>query len=108
MRRGDLITVALQGDGGKPRPALVIQADGFAEIPTIAVLPLTSTILDSPLVRVTVEPTTANGLLKRSQVVVSRPQFLLRGKAGPVIGRVDDAILVSVGRLLALFLGLAG
>ena len=31
MRRGDLVTVALQGDYGKPRPALVIQADQFAD-----------------------------------------------------------------------------
>jgi mRNA-degrading endonuclease toxin of MazEF toxin-antitoxin module len=29
MHRGDLVTVALQGDAGKPRPALVIQADHF-------------------------------------------------------------------------------
>ena len=56
MQRGDLITVALQGDAGKPRPALVIQADHFANLPTLIVLPLTSTILDLPLVRVTVEP----------------------------------------------------
>ncbi|MDS9990839.1 P29 [Xylella fastidiosa] len=26
MRRGDLVTIAMQGDFGKPRPALVIQA----------------------------------------------------------------------------------
>ncbi len=29
-RRGDLVTVALQGDYGKPRPALIIQFDFFA------------------------------------------------------------------------------
>ena len=56
MQRGDLITVALQGDVGKPRLALVIQADHFADLPTLIVLPLTSTILDLPLVRVTVDP----------------------------------------------------
>ena len=62
MQRGDLITVALQGDAGKPRPALVIQADHFANLPTLIVLPLTSTILDLPLVRVTVEPDQGTGL----------------------------------------------
>jgi mRNA interferase MazF len=35
MQRGDLITVALQGDAGKPRPALIIQADHFANLPTL-------------------------------------------------------------------------
>jgi mRNA interferase MazF len=33
VRRGDLVTVALPGDYGKPRPALVIQSDLFAEHP---------------------------------------------------------------------------
>jgi hypothetical protein len=28
MRRGDLVTIALQGDYGKPRPALIVQSDG--------------------------------------------------------------------------------
>ena len=55
MQRGDLITVALQGDAGKPRPALVIQADHFADLSTVVVLPLTSTLLNLPLVRVTIE-----------------------------------------------------
>ena len=54
MRRGDLVTVALRGDAGKPRPALVIQADHFAELSTVVVVPLTSTLLDLPLVRVTI------------------------------------------------------
>jgi mRNA interferase MazF len=36
MQRGDLITVALQGDAGKPRPALVIQADHFTNLPRLS------------------------------------------------------------------------
>ena len=40
--RGDLVTVALPGDYGKPRPALVIQSDLFAEHPSVTVLPVTS------------------------------------------------------------------
>ena len=31
MNRGDLVTIAMQGDFGKPRPALVIQSDRFSE-----------------------------------------------------------------------------
>ena len=30
MKRGDLVTIALQGDYGKPRPALVVQSDLFS------------------------------------------------------------------------------
>jgi mRNA interferase MazF len=29
MMRGDFVTIATQGNFGKPRPALVIQADQF-------------------------------------------------------------------------------
>ncbi len=49
MRRGDLVTVALQGDLGKPRPALVIQSDLFDAHPSVAILPLTSEMRDTPL-----------------------------------------------------------
>lgn len=30
--RGDLVTIAMQGDFGKPRPALVVQANQFSVI----------------------------------------------------------------------------
>jgi hypothetical protein len=29
MKRGDVVTVALQGDLGKPRPAVIVQSDHF-------------------------------------------------------------------------------
>ena len=57
MKRGDVVTVAVQGDSGKPRPAVVVQSDLFNEThPSITVLPLTSTIVDAPLIRLTVDP----------------------------------------------------
>ncbi|MEZ1817420.1 type II toxin-antitoxin system PemK/MazF family toxin, partial [Pseudomonas aeruginosa] len=46
MKRGDLVTVALQGDYGKPRPALVIQSDQFPGTASVVVLPVTSTLMD--------------------------------------------------------------
>ena len=42
MRRGDLVTVVTSGDYGKPRPALIVQADAYAEHPSLTGLPLTS------------------------------------------------------------------
>jgi len=42
MERGDLVTIAVSGDYGKPRPALVIQADAFNELGSVTVLRLTS------------------------------------------------------------------
>ncbi len=43
--RGDFVAIAMQGDFGKPMPALVIQADQFGEHTTVTVLPVTSTIV---------------------------------------------------------------
>lgn len=39
MRRGALVTVAVSGHYGKPRPALIVQADAYVEHPSITVLP---------------------------------------------------------------------
>ena len=56
MKRRDLVTIALQGDFGKPRPALVIQADAFDALATVTVLPVTGTRVNAPLLRITIEP----------------------------------------------------
>jgi mRNA interferase MazF len=69
VRRGDLVTVAVSGDYGKPRPAPIVQADVYAEHPSVTVLPLTSELIDAPLLRVTVEPGASTGLRLRSQVM---------------------------------------
>lgn len=47
--RGDLVTVAVNGDFGKLRPALVIQSDSFAGLATVTVLLVTRAIVDAPL-----------------------------------------------------------
>ncbi|WP_184568392.1 type II toxin-antitoxin system PemK/MazF family toxin [Sulfitobacter undariae] len=108
MRRGDLVTIALQGDYGKPRPALVIQADQFADLGSVVVLPITSTLVDAPLLRPTVEPTPDNGLRKASQIMLDKPMTVKADKIGVAFGHLDDASMVSVNRSLALVLGLAG
>ncbi len=107
MRRGDLVTVALQGEQGKPRPALVVQADHFSDLPAITVLPITSTLIDAPLLRILIEPNERNGLIKPSQVMVDKPQTPARGRLGLSFGHLDDMTMVAVNRALALFLGLA-
>ena len=101
------MTVALQGEQGKPRPTLIVQADYFSFLTSITVLPITSTLVDAPLLRIGIQPNPANGLTKPSQVMVDKPQSPFRGKLGAVLGRLDDATMVAVNRALAVFLGLA-
>ena len=105
MKRGDLVTVVSSGDYGKPRPALVVQADAYAEHPSLTVLPLTSDLYDMPSLRVTVEPGGGTGLRLRSQVMVDKATTIPRAKAGARIGRLDEATLAGVGKALAVFLG---
>lgn len=107
MRRGDLVTIALQGDLGKPRPALIIQSDLFEAHPSVTVLPVTSELRDAPLFRILVQPSAANALNKPSQVMVDKPQSIARDKVGQVIGRLDDETMVAVNRALAIFIGVA-
>jgi len=61
VRRGDLVTVALPGAYGKPRPAVVMQSDLFGEHPSVTILPVTNELRDLPLFRVPVSPTLLHG-----------------------------------------------
>ena len=107
MRRGDLVTMAGQGDFGKPRPALVVQSDLFATHPTVTVLAVTSDVKEAPMLRVTVEPSEQNGLRVRSQVMIDKAFTYRREKCGPIFGRLDDATMLAISRFMALFLGIA-
>lgn len=106
MRRGDLVTVALQGEHGKPRPALVIQSDQFPGTRTVAVLPITSTIVEAPLLRLTLDPTTENGLRVPSQVMIDKIVTVGVAKISTPFGRVEDATMIAINRSLMVFLGM--
>ncbi len=107
MKRGDLVTVSLSGDYGKPRPALIIQSDFFDEHPSVTILPITSEIRDTPLFRITIEPHEVNGLQRPSQVMVDKAHTVSSEKIGKRFGRLNDDQLLSVSRALAVFLGFA-
>ena len=108
MRRGDLVVVAIQGDYGKPRPALVVQSDLFNETHgSVTVAPVTSTIIDTPLFRVTVEPSRRNGLRLVSQIMVDKITTVRRQRLGQTIGRLEEDAMLRVSRALALWFGIA-
>ncbi|MCQ8895142.1 type II toxin-antitoxin system PemK/MazF family toxin [Limnobacter humi] len=107
MKRGDFVSIATQGDFGKPRPALIIQSDQFDAHATVTVLPLTSTLIPAPLFRITVQPDGSNGLEKPSQVMLDKAITVKRDKVGPAFGRLDANTMVEVERCLAVFLGIA-
>ena len=107
MKRGDFVTVALQGDFDKPRPALVVQADQFDAHATVTVLLVSSTLIDAPLFRITVQPDEANGLRNPSQIMVDKAMTVRRDKLGTPFGAASDEVMLEVSRCLAVFLGIA-
>ncbi|WP_455833624.1 type II toxin-antitoxin system PemK/MazF family toxin [Pseudarthrobacter siccitolerans] len=106
MKRGDLWTVSGGTYAQKPRPALIIQDDLFAESESITLLPLTSQLTDAPLLRLTVEPGHLSGLQRVSQIMVDKPTTVRRSNLGERIGRVDSGTMVAVEQSLVVFLGL--
>ena len=108
MNRGDLVTVALQGEHGKPRPALVIRSDLFANLTsTVTIALLTSASLDIPIFRVPIEPSETNGLRTRSFVMIDQILSASTRRFGDAFGRLDDADMLGVNRALALFPSIA-
>lgn len=106
-RRGDFVTIAMQGDFGKPRPALIVQSDQFSEHASVTVLLVSSALVDAPLLRVTVQPNPENGLQKPSQVMVDKAMTVKKDKLGEVFGQLNADGMLEIERRLAVFLGIA-
>lgn len=108
MRRGDLATVAVKGDFGKPRQALINQSDAFADHAAVtALFVCPASLVDAPLLRLTVQPDAANGLRSPSQVMIDKAMTVMQRKFSESFGRLDRDSMVEVERLLAVFLGIA-
>lgn len=103
-QRGDLVTVSLQGDFGKPRPALVIQSDLLTDLESVVLCPVTSDLRNAAF-RVTVEANPANGLRTLSQVMVDKLSTLPRTKISEPFGRLDEERMKMVDRALLLVVG---
>ncbi|MGA2904088.1 MAG: type II toxin-antitoxin system PemK/MazF family toxin [Candidatus Korobacteraceae bacterium] len=106
MKRGDLVTIAVSGDYGKPRPALIVQADAFDSIPSVTVAPLTREVYDAPLLRVTIPPGAGSGLRKVSQVMIDKLTTVPRSRIGQRIGSVEASTLHAVSQAIKGFLDL--
>jgi mRNA interferase MazF len=73
----------------------------------VTVLLVSSTLIDAPLFRVTVQPDKINNMQKPSQVMVDKAMTVKRDKLGEAFGSAGDEVMLEVGRCLAVFLGIA-
>lgn len=108
IQRGHVITVASPGAySGKPRPAVVAQANRWLRgHPSITLCPLTSTLIEAPLVRIMVEPSAINGLRKRSQLMVDKLFTVPIGDIGSSIGYLEATVMEELKLALRDWLGL--
>jgi mRNA interferase MazF len=107
VKRGTIVAVAIQGDFGKGRPALVVQSDLFAKHASVTVLLMSSDLVDAPILRINVEPSLQNGLNLNSQIQIDKMFTVRTSKIGNVIGELEDDTMISVNRAMLVFLGLA-
>ena len=107
MKRGDIVIVTLPGDSGKPRPAVVLIADDLSDSSSrLVVLPFTTTLMDWPIVRVTIVPSAVNGLQRDSQIMIDRVTSVAREKSGQRIGQLSQDDLSQVDQKFLGFIGL--
>lgn len=106
-RRADIVTIALQGDLGKPRPALVVQANWAQQTETLIVALMTSDLHEAPLYRYSIDPTPGNGLQRASQVQIEKLVAVPLRRVGKAVGQVEPAQMADISRLMAAMIGLA-
>ena len=106
MTRGDIVVVATKGTyTGKPRPAIVVQADIFNQAhASITVCPITSDCIDASLFRVPLPPGERTGLTVPSQVMVDKIVSVPRPSIAKAVGRCTADELHTVSDALRRWL----
>ncbi len=89
MKRGGVVLVAVQGDFGKIRPAVIIQSDISSQVAgSITIGLVTSDPQPDMNVRVDINPTPANGLRKPSQIHAYKIRKVIIAKIRGVPGEL--------------------
>ena len=108
VRRGDIYTAAARGAySGKPRPVVIIQDDRFDATASVTVVPVTTSQVEAPLLRLPVQPSDTSGLTRVSQLMVDKVTTVPRASLTNRVGRLADSDVVALDRALVVFLGLA-
>lgn len=108
MRRGDICIAAARGAyTGKPRPVVIVQDDRFDATASVTVCPLTTNLVEAPLIRIAVEPTATSGIEQASHIMVDKIVTMPRANVRRHLGRLTDSDIVRLNRALLVFVGLA-
>ncbi|WP_322409889.1 type II toxin-antitoxin system PemK/MazF family toxin [Microbacterium invictum] len=107
MIRGEIWTVAGGVYASKPTPALIVQDDAYAATDSVTVLPLTSRLVDAPLLRIRISAGGLSGLDRDGDVMVDKATTVRRSNVVTRVGRMTAEQLADVKRSVMAFLGLA-
>lgn len=109
MNRGEIWTVAGGVYAAKRRPAVIVQDDLFDATSSVTVAPMTTTLLDAPLIRIRISGGDGriSGLDRDSDVMVDKLTTVRRSNVDVRVGRLTAQQLVEVERAMMAFLGLA-
>lgn len=110
VSRGEIWTVAGGVYAAKPRPAVIVQDDLFDATSSVIVAPMTSTLLDAPLMRIRIAGGSGrlSGLDHDRDVMIDKLTTVRRSNVRDRVGRLTAEQVVEVERAMMAFLGLAG
>jgi len=106
--RGEIWTVTGGADTSKPRLVMIMQARFFSETDSVSVLPLTTTEVEAPLLRMPITAAPFTGLAGDSWLMIDKVTTIRRASLGERVGWVHRWDLSKAEHLLAVFLGIAG
>lgn len=107
LKRGDIAIVA-QGELGRPRPVVIVQAGELGEMTTsVLACPITSTLMERLSIRPTLQPDGNSGLRVQSQIMTDKLFAARRDRIRRVIGALDAPTREQLDRALLIVLGLA-
>ena len=108
MKRGDVVLIVAPGELGKPRPAVVVQADELGDETTaVVVCPMSTDIRQFERVRPVVSPSAMTGVRVPSQIMTDKIVALPRTRIRRVVGRLDLPARQMLDQALLFVLGLA-
>jgi len=107
MKRGEIWTVAGPGDYlSKPRPAVVVQSNGYDATDSITICALTTDPSEAPFFRPEIQPGQGTGLVAASRVMVDKVTTVRRDRLGRRLGQLSREDTLALNRAIASFLGL--
>ncbi len=107
MIRGSVVVVALPGDAGKPRPAIVLRGNAFGGHNRVTLVPCTGEQQAWPTLRVALTPSAENGLRLPCQAMIDRLTSVAVDRVRQVIGALIAADLRAIDRAVLVYLGFA-